>query len=65
MNEFVQYIREGILMFMLSVAAAVTLSGFYTIFFKKIPILFKKNQKSPIEKTNIQDLDEDVYATED
>ena len=65
MNEFVQYIREGIVMFCGSVVVAAVLSGFYTIFFKKIPMLFKKNQKSPIEKTDIQDLDGDIYATED
>jgi len=65
MNEFVQYMREGIFMFCESVVAAAVLSGLYTVFFKKIPMLFKKNQKSPIEKTDIQDLNGDIYATED
>lgn len=65
MNEFVQYIREGIFMYCGSIVVAVALSGFYTVFFKKIPMLFKKNKKYPIDKTNIQDLNRDIYATED
>lgn len=58
MREILVYLKEGISMFFVSVAVATLISGLYTL-------IFKKNKKPPVGKTDIQNLNEDAYATKD